>query len=339
MDDIAKFGSVEPAPAEVEQFPEAAPACNLSVVLAAYNEEACIVEELKLIKKALDESPFSYEVIVVDDGSSDNTAALVAGFDWVKLLRHRVNQGSGAARKTGTLAAVGEFVLWSDVDLTYPNERMADLVQYLVNTEADQVVGARDSERGTLKLLRVPAKFLIRKLACFLTGSKIPDLNSGLRVFRRSVALQYIDLLPKGFSCVTTITLAFLCNGHRVEYMPIHYRKRAGRSKFRPFKDTYRYITQVARMVTYFEPLKIFLPISLMLLGLGSLSSVVNLVRTSSMQEMDLIIMGTGILVGILGLLADLFVQYQRKMERLISSLSTTGRTQQHSFSLKSRES
>lgn len=146
MDDIAKFGSVEPAPAEVEQFPEAAPACNLSVVLAAYNEEACIVEELKLIKKALDESPFSYEVIVVDDGSSDNTAALVAGFDWVKLLRHRVNQGSGAARKTGTLAAVGEFVLWSDVDLTYPNERMADLLQYLSTPRPTRWWG-----RGTAK--------------------------------------------------------------------------------------------------------------------------------------------------------------------------------------------
>ena len=297
--------------------------CEVSVVLAAYNEEICIVEELQIVKRAMDASPFSYEVIVIDDGSSDATATLVSGLNWVRLLKHRLNMGSGAARKTGTLAARGDVVVWSDVDLTYPNDRIPDLIDHMIKTDADQVVGARDSERGTMKWLRVPAKFMIRKLACFLTGSQIPDLNSGLRAFRRDVAMQYIDLLPKGFSCVTTITLAFLCNGYSVEYMPIHYNKRAGVSKFHPFKDTYRYITQVARMVTYFEPLKIFLPLSLTMLGLGTVSSIVNLMRPSgTMQEMDLIILVGGILVGILGVMADLFVQYQRKMERMISSLT-----------------
>ena len=299
--------------------------CDVSVVLAAYNEESCIIEELQIVKRSMDASPFSYEVIVIDDGSSDATADLVRGLNWVRLLKHRVNMGSGAARKTGTLAARGDIVVWSDVDMTYPNDRIPNLIDHMSKTDADQVVGARDSERGTMKWLRVPAKFMIRKLACFLTSTQIPDLNSGLRAFRRDVAMQYIDLLPKGFSCVTTITLAFLCNGYSVEYMPIHYNKRAGVSKFHPFKDTYRYITQVARMVTYFEPLKIFLPLSLTMLGTGTVSSFVNLMRPSgTMQEMDLIILVGGILVGILGLMADLFVQYQRKMERMISSLTDT---------------
>ena len=301
--------------------------CDVFVVLAAYNEEECIVEELNLIRRAMEASGYSYEVIVIDDGSTDATATLVDGMAWVRLLRHRVNMGSGAARKTGTLAAHGDVVVWSDVDLSYPNDRIPDLVARMAERGADQVVGARDSERGTLKWLRVPAKFAIRKLACFLTGSQIPDLNSGLRAFRRDVAMHYIDLLPKGFSCVTTITLAFLCNGHSVEYMPIHYNKRAGKSKFHPFKDTYRYITQVARMVTYFEPLKIFLPVSLTMLAVGALSTTVNLLRPAgTMQEMDLIIIVAGILIGILGLMADLFVQYQRKMERMISSLKEEGR-------------
>ena len=330
MNEVITQRALEPQTAasatEVEEH------CDVSIVLAAYNEESCIVEELQTIRKAMQSSPFSYEVIVVDDGSSDSTATLVSGANWVRLLRHRVNTGSGAARKTGTLAARGDVVVWSDVDMSYPNDRIPDLVQHLVNSGSDQVVGARDSERGTLRLLRVPAKFLIRKLACFLTGSNIPDLNSGLRAFRRDVAMQYIDLLPKGFSCVTTITLAFLCNGHSVEYVPIHYRKRSGVSKFHPFKDTYRYMTQVARMVTYFEPLKVFLPVSLTMLGLGVLSSVANLVRTGSMQEMDLIIIVAGILIGVLGLVADLFVQYQRKMERMISSISKSGKRQQSSF-------
>ena len=314
------------------------PRCDVSVVLAAYNEASCIEEELDKIRSALDATSFSYEIIVVDDGSSDATARIVEGYERVELIRHRVNQGSGAARKTGTLAAGGEFVVWSDVDLSYPNERIPDLVKHLQHTAADQVVGARDSERGTMKMLRVPAKYLIRKLACFLTGTPIPDLNSGLRVFRREVGLCYVDLLPKGFSCVTTITLAFLCNGHRVEYLPIRYFKRAGKSKFHPIKDTYRYITQLARMITYFEPLKIFLPLSLSLIGLGAVSSGVNLVRTGSLQEMDIIIMMVGFLIGVLGMLADLFVQYQRKIERMISSLSRPGKQKQNSSSDKYRE-
>ncbi|MGB1893881.1 MAG: glycosyltransferase family 2 protein [Candidatus Latescibacterota bacterium] len=301
--------------------------CDVSVVLAAFNEAHCIRQELDIVCDALDASSFSYEVLVIDDGSSDETAQIVEEFDreTVSLIRHRHNQGSGAARKTGTLAARGTYVVWSDVDLTYPNGRIPDLVHHLINVDADQVVGARDSERGTMKVLRVPAKFFIRKLACFLTGTHIPDLNSGLRVFRRAVGLRYVDLLPKGFSCVTTITLAFLCNGHSVEYMPIRYAKRAGQSKFHPLKDTYRYITQVARMVTYFEPLKVFLPMSIGLIGIGAVSSAVNLWRTGTMQEMDMMIALGGFLVGVLGLIADLFVQYQRKLERLISSLPETG--------------
>ena len=301
--------------------------CDVSVVLAAFNEAHCIQQELSIVCDALDASYFTYEVLVIDDGYGDETAQLVEAFDHgaVQLIRHRHNQGSGAARKTGTLAARGQYVVWSDVDLTYPNGRIPELVQHLTNVDADQVVGARDSECGTMKVLRIPAKFFIRKLACFLTGTHIPDLNSGLRVFRRAVSLRYVDLLPKGFSCVTTITLAFLCNGHRVEYMPIRYAKRAGQSKFHPLKDTYRYITQVARMVTYFEPLKVFLPMSISLIGIGSISSAVNLWRTGTMQEMDMMIALGGFLVGVLGLIADLFVQYQRKLERLISSLPQTG--------------
>ena len=314
------------------------PRCDVSIVLAAYNEESCIQEELDKIRTAMEASSFSYEILVIDDGSTDTTARIVQGNEDIELIRHRVNQGSGAARKTGTLAAAGEFVVWSDVDLTYPNQRIPDLVNHLLHTEADQVVGARDSERGTMKILRVPAKYFIRKLACFLTGTAIPDLNSGLRVFRRELALRYIDLLPKGFSCVTTITLAFLCNGLRIEYLPIRYAKRAGKSKFHPINDTYRYITQLARMITYFEPLKIFLPISLLMLGLGAVSSAINLLRTGSLQEMDIIIMLVGFLVGSMGMIADLFVQYQRKLERMISSLSTPGHPKQDSSSGKYRE-
>ena len=106
----------------------------------------------------------------------------------------------------------------------------------------------------------MPAKWFVRKLAERLTNADIPDLNSGLRAFRRPVALPYLKLLPPGFSCVTTITLAFLSNGHEVRYIPIDYAKRAGRSKFHFFSDAYRYVLQVLRMVMYFNPLKVLMP-------------------------------------------------------------------------------
>ena len=126
---------------------------------------------------------------------------------------------------------------------------------------------ARRSEAGTYRLLRVPAKWAIRKLAAYLTSTDIPDLNSGLRAFKRSVAQPYLRLLPPGFSCVTTITLAFLSNGHGVKYVPIDYFKRAGRSKFHPFKDAYNYIIQVLRMVMYFNPLRVLMPVGVDAVG------------------------------------------------------------------------
>ena len=174
----------------------------------------------------------------------------------------------------------------------------------------DQVVGARTSEEGTLKFARVPAKWFVRKLAERLTNADIPDLNSGLRAFRREIALPYLKLLPPGFSCVTTITLAFLSNGHEVRYVPIDYAKRAGRSKFHFFSDAYRYVLQVLRMVMYFNPLKVLMPPALFLLGLGVAKAVYDLVvHTLHFANDTILIFVTGMILASLALLADLIVR------------------------------
>ena len=288
----------------------------VSIVLAVYNEEDSLAQELQTIHQAMERVEYAYEIIVVDDGSTDRTPQILRDYSWIKVITHRRNRGSGAARKTGTLAARGEIVVWSDVDQTYPNHRIPDLIERMNEKGYDQVVGARHAEKGTLRLLRVPAKYLIRRLACFLASAEIPDLNSGLRAFRRDIALRYIDLLPPGFSCVTTITLAFLCNGYSVGYLPIQYQARVGESKFHPIKDTYRYAMQVTRMVMCFEPLRIFLPISLFLVLSGILSSSINYARKGIFQEMDIIILLVGVLVGVLGLLADLIVLQVKRLER-----------------------
>jgi len=219
------------------------------------------------------------------------------------------NQGSGTARRIGTQQARGRVVVWTDADLTYPNERIPELVALLDDTY-QQVVGARTSEAGSYRLLRVPAKWAIRKLAAYLTSTPIPDLNSGLRVFNRSVAAPYLRLLPAGFSCVTTITLAFLCNGHPIKYVPVDYARRAGRSKFHPLRDAYNYLLQVLRMVMYFNPLRVLMPVGLTLLGATFVKLVADLIRH------DLRVTSSTVLVGLaafniiaIALLADLVVR------------------------------
>ena len=286
----------------------------VTVVLPCYNERAHVLQEIDRITAALDESDYSYELLVIDDGSTDGTrdvlAEAVRRYPAMRFLPFPRNGGSGTARRIGTQQAAGDIVVWTDADMTYPNERIPEFVAALDDDQTiDQVVGARSSEQGTYKFARVPAKWLIRKIASYLTGTKIPDLNSGLRAFRREVSLPYLGLLPPGFSCVTTLTVAFLSNQHDVRYLPIDYAKRAGRSKFHPFRDAYRYILQVLRMVMYFNPLKVLMPVALgiMTLGLGKLvyDLFVHDLRVTGSTVLALL---TGFQVAVLALIGDLVV-------------------------------
>ena len=288
---------------------------HATIVLPCYNEEAHVLREVERISLAMDKSGISYELLAIDDASTDQTLARLRAaekdFPNLKIVHFPRNGGSGTVRKIGTQQARGDIVVWTDADLTYPNERIPEFVTLLdENPEIDQVVGARTTEEGTYKLLRIPAKWFVRKLAERLANAEIPDLNSGLRAFRRPVALPYMRLLPPGFSCVTTITLAFLSNEHEVRYVPIDYAKRAGRSKFHFFSDAYRYLLQVLRMVMYFNPLKVLMPPALFLLGLGVLKGIYDLiVHHWHIANDTLLVFVTGLILGSLALLADLIVR------------------------------
>jgi glycosyltransferase involved in cell wall biosynthesis len=287
----------------------------VTVVLPCYNEQDHVLEEIARISAALDSSGYSYELLAIDDKSTDETLARLraaeATYPRLRVVAFRRNGGSGTARRIGTHDALGEIVVWTDADMTYPNERIPELVRYLDdNPDVDQVVGARTSEQGTHKLFRVPAKWIIRKFAEWLSGTTIPDLNSGLRAFRREVSLPYLRLLPPGFSCVTTITLSFLSNQHTVDYVPISYAQRAGHSKFHPLKDAYRYILQVLRMVIYFNPLKVLMPVALWLVGIGLVKGIFDVVRYHfHLTTNTLLLFVTGLLIGAVALLADLMVR------------------------------
>jgi glycosyltransferase involved in cell wall biosynthesis len=292
-----------------------APAPYVTVVLPAYNEQDHVLAEVERICAALDASELTYEVLAIDDASTDNTLAVLreaeARFPHVKVMAFRRNGGTGTARRIGTTSARGEIVVWTDADMTYPNERIPELVRALRDDDSyDQVVGARTTEEGTHKYLRVPAKWLIRKVAERLTNQKIPDLNSGLRAFRRSVSLPYLRLLPPGFSCVTTLTLAFLSNQHDIRYVDIDYAKRAGVSKFHFVRDAYRYILQVLRMVMYFDPLKVLMPPALWLVGIGLVKGVVDMVRHPFyFPASTVLLVVTGVMIASLALLSDLVVR------------------------------
>jgi polyisoprenyl-phosphate glycosyltransferase len=282
---------------------------EVSVVLPCYNERDHVELEVKRIRAALQQAGLSYELICVDDGSTDGTREVLQGIAGIRTILLPRNQGSGTARRIGTQQARGRVVVWTDADMTYPNERIPELVGELDDTY-DQVVGARRSEAGNLKFFRVPAKWAIRKLAAYLTNTPIPDLNSGLRAFKRSVAAPYLRLLPAGFSCVTTITLAFLSNGHPIKYVPIDYHRRSGRSKFHPLRDAYNYVLQILRMVMYFNPLRVLMPVGLTLLAATGVKLVADLIR------FDFHVAGSTVLVGLaafniiaIALLADLVVR------------------------------
>jgi polyisoprenyl-phosphate glycosyltransferase len=287
---------------------------DVSVVLPVYNEKGHLREEIERIRMALESSHLSHEIVVVDDGSDDGSAEELHQIEGIRLIRFAQNRGSGSARRAGTHASRGRVVVWTDADMTYPNERIPELVKELDGW--DQVVGARTSEQGTLKAFRVPAKWFIRRLASYLAETRIPDLNSGLRAFRRDVALQFLHLLPPGFSCVTTITMAFLANGYSVKYVPIDYAPRAGRSKFHWWTDTKRYLTQVVRLVLSYNPLKFFLPIGtvLLLAGMGKLLFDVT-DKELRIATNTLLILFAAFQIFAIGLLADLVVRTAKPRE------------------------
>ncbi len=246
----------------------------VSVIIPAFNEETAVYSMVTAIQKVLQKKKISNEIIVVDDGSQDNTAneARRAG---AKVVRHLKNRGYGAALKTGIRCAGNDIIVIIDADGTYPAETVPELLEKL--RSADMVVGARVGREVNIPFLRRPAKYFLKCLASYITGERIPDLNSGLRAFRRQCIEQYFPILSDRFSFTTTYTVALLCDGYKIEYVPIDYYKRRGKSKIVP-GDFFAFLTLVLRLSMLFNPLKIFLPAALFSFGLGILKTVMDII-------------------------------------------------------------
>jgi len=281
----------------------------VSAVIPALNEEAGIGKVLEELERTLAGTGWAHEIIVVDDGSSDRTAH-VARQSGAVVVSHGSNRGYGAALKSGIRASRSEYILITDADGTYPSDAVPRLLESAA--ECDMVVGSRTGKDVNVPLVRRPAKWFLRKLAGLLAEREIPDLNSGLRIFRKDRALQFFSILPSGFSFTTTITLALLCNDGRVEYVPINYAKRTGRSKIRPIRDTWNFLMLIFRAILYFNPLKVFLPASLLILAGFGASLFYDVAVLRDLTEKTLILLFAGVQLLAVGIIADMISKSPR---------------------------
>lgn len=252
------------------------PAPSFSIIVPCYNEKGAIEETIESLKGIIGDS-VEYEIIVVDDGSTDGSGDLLRGIkdshEGLTVLHHPMNRGYGAALKTGVVHASADYIVITDADGTYPNERIPELVATAVEGGWDMVVGSRTAADAKYSKLRSIPKFFLKRYASWIARTPIPDINSGLRVFRRELARKYVPILPDGFSFTTTITLAMLTNYREVLFVPIGYSPRIGKSKIKPIRDTLNFFALIARTGMYFAPLRVILPVGLFI-GAGFLVSL-----------------------------------------------------------------
>ena len=283
---------------------------EVSVILPAYNEEKAIGQVIKDIDQVMSKLPYKYEILVIDDGSKDNTAQ-IAKNSGARVIKHSINRGVGRARKTGIRNARGEIIIMIDADGSYPVDVFPDMIKLLGT--CDMVVGARTRESGSLPWLRKPSKWLLKKIAEIIAGEKIPDLNSGLRAFRKKTAMKFMNILPDTHSWVSTLTLAYLTNEYVVKYIKIPYFKRIGKSTFHPIKDTYNYFLMIIKTMLFFNPLKILMPLAIIITLWGLEKFIYDWQVHNDVRESDIMIILTGLIIAVLSLLADLIISAHKK--------------------------
>jgi glycosyltransferase involved in cell wall biosynthesis len=281
---------------------------TLTIIVPTFNEQKSVAKTAAKLIEFSKSYKESIEIIFVDDGSTDNSYNELARFEGIRIIRHSTNKGYGAALKTGILASRSNWIAITDADSTYPIDRIQDLLEMAQKNDLAMAVGARTGSNVNVPLIRKPAKWFIIKLACILSGRSVPDLNSGLRVFRREIAKEFLEIFPDGFSFTSTITMALISNGYAVEYLPIDYHKRTGKSKIRPIYDTLNFIQLIIRLIMYFNPLRVFIPASLALFLL-SLLAIIYRFFYGGLAVVSLVFFIAGIQMLSIGMIADLIDQ------------------------------
>jgi len=286
-----------------------------SVVVPVYNEEKVIKKVLREIKRTLKKEKVRFEIIVVNDGSTDSSGQILEKEKGIRILAHSKNKGYGATIKTGVMKAKFENIIMIDGDNTYSPQDISLLIKNFKDEE--MIVGARIGKKIHESFLRKIMKKILVLLASYLVEEKIPDLNSGLRILKKDKFIRFFHLLPSGFSLTSTLTLAFLANDYSLKFVPIGYHSRMGKSKIKPVRDTLNFFQLILRTILYFNPLKVFAPLSLffflssLLVGLYSFFFLPKFMDASTV-----ILFVTGFQILLIGVVADLISKSNARFDQ-----------------------
>lgn len=271
---------------------------HISIVMPARNEEAGLAE---LLPQLVALYPGA-ELIVVDDGSTDNTS-IIAKKHSARVITHPYPKGNGAAVKTGARAASRDVVVFMDGDGQHRPEDVLRLLDRF-GEGYDMVIGAR-SRSGQASFGRWFANSLYNRLSSWMVNHRIQDLTSGFRAVRRKAFLEFLHMLPNGFSYPTTITMAFFRAGYSVSYVPVNVQERSGKSHIRPLRDGARFFLVIFRVGTLYSPLKIFIPISLGFFVLGFGYYLYTYILHSRFTNMSALLLSTSVIIGLIGLVSE----------------------------------
>ena len=284
-----------------------------SIIIPCYNEKHAIRETIECIWTVVRKSDITnVEIIAVNDGSTDgsehvlNSLAAESQAGELLVIHHNRNQGYGAALKTGIRRSQSDYICITDADGTYPNERIPELIQKITSNDLDMVVGARIGENVDYSKIRSIPKMILVPWVSFLCGTEVPDMNSGLRIFRRDRSLDFLKLLPDGFSFTTTITICLLRNRYAVEFIPISYTKRIGKSHIKPFRDTLRFTQLILRTGMYFAPMRLLAPLIAALAVLFAISGIYDLSALNNLTDKTVLLGFASLNVFLFALLADM---------------------------------
>lgn len=271
---------------------------NISIVLPAKNESGAIGQTIQNIHAL----QLAHEIIVVNDGSTDNTKA-IAEQEGAKVVSHPYSKGNGAAIKTGARTATGDIIVFMDADGQHDPHDIPRLIEK-IEQGYDLVVGAR--QKGSQASVgRGIANALYNNLATYMTEQKVEDLTSGFRAIRADKFREFLYLLPNGFSYPTTSTMAFFRAGYSVTYVPIHAAKRIGKSHIQPLKDGVRFFLIIFKIATLFSPLKMFLPIAVMLFMMATGWYGYTLWDAGRFTNMSALLYTGSIMIFLMGLISE----------------------------------
>lgn len=272
----------------------------VSILIPAYNEE----EAIRGVVSGLRDRYPDYEIVVVDDGSRDSTYEKIKDLP-VNALQHPRNKGYGAAWKTLARAATGDIIVFYDGDGQFDPENVQMAVDLMRETDADMVSGLRGKDSHA-SLIRQPGKKVLSFVANTLVGKKIPDLNCGMRAFRREFFLRYLPLLPNTFSASTTSMMLFLMQGHHVEFLPIVVSEREGTSSVKIFRDGFNTIMLIIRIVALCNPLRMFTSTAFALMGISTVYSLYHAIMyKQGIPTLGAVIFLAGILTFYFGIVCD----------------------------------